>query len=78
MNIISIIGEKNLFFTTPTLEMYNSNRNELILSSASLLDLVKKGVMIPSILRYGIDGIPQAHADLESGKTMGSLVVNVY
>ena len=72
------LRERNLFFTTPTLEIYNSNRNELILSSASLLDLVKKGVMIPSILRYGIDGIPQAHADLESGKTMGSLVVNVY
>ena len=72
------IREKNLFFTAPTLEMYKANRHELIISSSSVLDLIRKGVLLPNISRYGLDGIPQAHADLESGKTMGSLVVNIY
>lgn len=72
------LREKNLFLSTPTLEMYNGSRNELILSSASVLELIKKGVLNPNISRYGLEGIPQAQADLESGKTMGSLVVNVY
>jgi D-arabinose 1-dehydrogenase-like Zn-dependent alcohol dehydrogenase len=58
--------------------MYKANRNELILSAASVIEMIKKGVIMPNIQRYGIEGIPQAHADMESGKTMGSLVVNVY
>ena len=72
------IREKNLFFTSTTLEMYMANRYELLISSATVLDMIKKGILMPNISRYGLDGIPQAHADLESGKTMGSLVVNVY
>ena len=72
------LREKNLFFTTPTLEMYKANRHELIISSSNVLDLIRKGILLPNISRYGLNGIPQAHADLESGKTMGSLVVNIY
>ena len=72
------LREKSLFFTAPLLEMYKANRNELILSAASVIEMIKKGVIMPNIQRYGIEGIPQAHADMESGKTMGSLVVNVY
>ncbi len=75
---VMLLREKSLFFTTPLLEMYKANRNELILSVASVIEMIKKGVIMPNIQRYGIEGIPQAHADMESGKTMGSLVVNVY
>ena len=72
------LREKSLFFTAPTLELYMANRYELLLSAKELLDMIRKGIIMPNISRYGLDGIPQAHADLESGKTMGSLVVNVY
>ena len=72
------LRERSLFFTTPVLELYKKNRYELLCSAASVIDMLKKGVIIPNISRYAMDGIPQAHADLESGKTMGSIVVNVY
>ena len=71
------LREKNLFFTTPTLELYMANRHELILSSATLLDFVKKGIVVPNISNYGFDGIQQAHIDMENKISIGSLVVNV-
>ena len=71
------LREKNLFFTAPTLEMYMANRHELILSSATLLDFVKKGIIVPSVSNYGFDGIQQAHIDMEDKNSIGSLVINV-
>lgn len=70
------LREKNLFFTAPTLELYMANRYELILSTANLFDALSKGIISPNISQYNLDGIPQAHADLESGNTVGSLVAN--
>src|SRR5574344_67557 len=70
--------EKSVFFTAPVLETYKANRYELLCSVASVLEMLQKGIIAPNISRYGLNGIPQAHADLESGKTLGSLVVNVY
>ena len=72
------LREKCIFFTAPVLELYKGNRYELICSAATVLEMLKKGILTPNISRYGLDGIPQAHADLESGKNLGSLVVNVY
>jgi NADPH:quinone reductase len=72
------LREKNLFFTAPTLEMYKHNRYELIFSSSEMIETLKKGIIHPSIARYAMEGIPQAHADMESGKSSGSIVINVY
>lgn len=69
---------RSAFFTAPMLEIYKNNRLELILSCSEMLSVVKRGVLMPNITRYGFDGIPQAHADLESGKTTGCIVINPY
>ena len=69
---------KSLFFTAPVLETYMANRMELIYSVANVIEMLRNGVIVPNISRYGLDGIAQAHCDLESGKTTGSLVANVY
>ena len=58
--------------------MYKGKRYELLCSVSVLMDKIKKGIITPQITRYGIEGIKQAHIDLESKKTIGSLVVNVY
>ncbi len=71
------LREKSLFFTAPILELYMANRYELILSAANVFDALTKGIITPNISKYSIEGIPQAHADLESGNTTGSLVINV-
>ena len=72
------LRENCLFFTAPVLEMYKGNRYELLCSVSVLMDQLKKGIITPQITRYGIEGIRQAHIDLESKKTIGSLIVNIY
>jgi NADPH2:quinone reductase len=72
------LRDKSLFLSVPRIEMYKSNRYELIYSCSSIFEMAKKGVLSPNIARYTIEGIPQAHADLESGKSTGSIVVNIY
>ena len=71
------LRDRNLFFTTPTLEMYMANRYALLLSVADLFDVVKKDIITPKITHYRFEEIPQAHADMESGKSTGSLIVDV-
>jgi len=71
------LREKSLFFSAPVLELYMANRYELILSAANVFEALSKGIIMPNISKYGLEGIPQAHTDLESGNTTGSLVVNV-
>ena len=70
------LRKRCLFFTAPVLELYKRNRFELIYSASAVFDMLRKGVIAPNISRYGMDGIQQAHADLESGKTTGSIVIN--
>jgi NADPH2:quinone reductase len=77
VNIMQL-RKKSLFFTAPTLDLYKSSRYELILSGAQDISMIKRGVISPNITRYGIDGIPQAHNDLESGKTTGSIVITMF
>ena len=67
----------SLYITRPTLALYKAKRIELILSANEVFNMVSNGTLKPSITTYQFNQIPQAHLDLESRKTTGSLVVKV-
>jgi NADPH2:quinone reductase len=67
----------SLYITRPTLALYKAKRIELILSANEVFNAILKGILKPNITTYKFDQIPQAHLDLESRKTVGSLVVKV-
>ena len=67
----------SLYLTRPTLAMYKAKRIELVLSANEVLKSVESGILKPNITTYQFDQIPQAHLDLESRATVGSLVIKV-
>lgn len=77
LDIISL-QENSLFFTAPRLENYKSNRYELLCSVSTIFEQLRKQTITPNITKYTFENIPQAHNDLESKTTTGSLIVNVY
>lgn len=69
--------QNSLYLTRPTLALYKSNRIELALAASEVFDLVAKGVLRPKITEYAFKDANIAHHDLESRRTMGSLVLKV-
>ncbi len=65
----------SLYITRPTMAMYKSNRIELALSANEAFSIVERGIVKPQITTYEFKDIAKAHSDLESRKTMGSLVL---
>ena len=66
----------SLYFTRPTLANYCAAREDLVMSSTRVFDLLKKGVIKAHIgQRYQLADVVKAHADLEAGKTVGSSVL---
>lgn len=65
----------SLYITRPTMMMYKSNRVELVLSASEVFAAVEKGIVNPKITTYQFNEIAKAHNDLESRKTMGSIVL---
>jgi len=73
----AILGDKgSLFFTRPVLFDYISDPGEYRAAADALFDGMKRGVIIPAVnARYALVDVAKAHADLESGRTTGSLVL---
>jgi len=67
----------SLFLTRPTMALYKANRIELSLSAAEVFAAIEKGIIKPKITTYDFQDVAKAHKDLESGNTMGSLVLKV-
>lgn len=67
----------SLYLTRPTMALYKSNRIELALSASEVFSAIEKGIIKPTITTYGFADVKKAHNDLESGKTMGSLVLKI-
>jgi NADPH2:quinone reductase len=66
----------SLFLTRPTLAHYIAVREELLERSAQVFDAVASGELKVRIGgRYALDEVGTAHADLESRRTTGKLVV---
>jgi NADPH2:quinone reductase len=70
------LSEKCLFFTATNLFVYKKSREELVLSAYEVFSLLKQKVILPDIYKkYSFDQIAEAHADIESRKTMGQCVL---
>lgn len=67
----------SLYLTRPTMALYKSNRIELVLSAKEVFAAVEKGIIRPQITTYNFTDVVKAHKDLESGNTVGSLVLKV-
>ncbi|MBU6140883.1 MAG: quinone oxidoreductase [Proteobacteria bacterium] len=67
----------SLYLTRPTLSIYKSNRIELTLSANEVFAGLKDGILKPKVTTYAFKDFAKAHKDLESRKTMGSLVLTV-
>jgi NADPH2:quinone reductase len=76
---IGILAQKgSLFLTRPTLVNYTSSREDLETAARELLSVVKKGaVRIRVNQTYPLREAAQAHRDLESRKTTGSVIFKV-
>jgi NADPH2:quinone reductase len=74
LGILSTKG--SLYVTRPTLATYIATRAELVERSNALFDVVKSGkVKIETTARYKLADAAQAHRDLESRKTTGSVIL---
>jgi NADPH2:quinone reductase len=66
----------SLYFTRPTLVTYCAAREDLEASAASLFARISSGAITAHIRhRYPMDDVARAHADLQSGTTVGSSVI---
>ena len=74
LGILSTKG--SLYVTRPTLATYIASRADLLERAASLFGVVKAGkVKIETTGRYKLAEAQQAHRDLESRKTTGSIIL---
>lgn len=67
--------DNSLFITRPTLTKYKSHRAELVSASNELFLALNKGILRPKITSYKFQDVAKAHRDIESKKTMGSLIL---
>lgn len=73
---LSALAPKSLFLTRPSLMQYNATRDELLQSAGEVFTSVVSGILRVRVNRtYPLSKAAQAHADLESRKTSGSVVL---
>ncbi len=76
INPLVLSQKGSLFLTRPTLFSYVATVEQLDETAADLFDVIEKGaVKIAAPTRYALADAAKAHADLESRKTTGSLVL---
>lgn len=66
-----------LYLTRPTLALYKANRSELALSAAELFDMIQQGLIKPKIKTYDFEDVALAHREIESRKSIGSIVLKL-
>lgn len=72
----AILAPKSLYLTRPGLNAYIASAEDLAGSSQALFDVILSGaVKLPAPTTYALANAAQAHRDLESRKTIGSLVL---
>lgn len=76
INIGQLAAKGSLYVTRPILATYTAKREELEATAADLFDVVGRGIVKPNIGQtYALKDAAKAHADLESRKTTGSIVL---
>jgi NADPH2:quinone reductase len=74
LGILSTKG--SLYVTRPTLNSHIVTREELVKRANDLFEVVKSGkVKIETTKKYKLEDAAQAHRDLESRKTTGSVIL---
>ena len=75
-NLGILASKGSLYVTRPTLATHIASRADLVERSNSLFEVVKSGkVKIETTARYKLADAQQAHRDLESRKTTGSVIL---
>lgn len=73
---LSAIATKSLFLTRPSMMHYNRTRDELLAAAGEVFANLASGVLKVRVNHtYHLSQAAQAHADLESRKTSGSVVL---
>jgi NADPH2:quinone reductase len=76
VNLGILSAKGSLYVTRPTLGTYIATRADLVARSNDLFEVVKSGkVKIETTKRYKLADAQQAHRDLESRKTTGSIIL---
>lgn len=75
VDLHSVFAPKNLYYTRPSLLVYNKSQEELVKSSGALFKMVESKKISTSYKKYDLKDAAQAHNDLEKRKTVGSLVL---
>ena len=66
----------SLHLTRPTLFHFYANRKWLLQSSAMLFEMIDtKKIEFKNITEYKLEEVAQAHIDIESRKTTGSVIL---
>ena len=75
-DLFESFAPKNLFFTRPSLMVYNDTRKELDSSSGLLFKMIAEKKIKANLSKiYKLKDVMTAHQDLETRKTFGSLVL---
>jgi NADPH2:quinone reductase len=75
-DILLLSSKGSLYATRPTLVTYTAKRADLIANANELFDVVSKGIVKINVNHtYPLKDAAQAHKDLESRKTTGSIVL---
>ncbi|KAF9690357.1 hypothetical protein SADUNF_Sadunf01G0187200 [Salix dunnii] len=73
---LSVLAPKSLFLTRPSLMQYTATRDELLETAGDVFANIASGVLHVRVNHtYPLSQAAQAHADLESRKTSGSVVL---
>jgi NADPH2:quinone reductase len=75
-DLLELSKRGSLFLTRPTLFDYKKDFKEYVSSAEELFEMVRLGYVKEHIHAvYSLEDVAQAHADLESRKTTGSLIL---
>lgn len=74
---VASLGSKgSLFLTRPSIAHYTADRGEYEEAARALFDAIQTGIInTPSVTTYPLSEVATAHADLESRRTSGSVVL---
>ena len=76
VDLFKSFAPKNLFFTRPSLMVYNKTRKELDGSSGLVFQMIADKKIKTNLSKiYDLRDVAAAHKDLEARKTVGSLVL---
>ena len=76
LSLLELARRGSLFVTRPTLFHYFATKRELARGSAELFDVLSRGIVKITIgQRHALRDAVQAHREIESRKTVGSLVL---